>query len=244
MEKRHVCSEKLTVQPIGVIHSCYSEKFGIPRQPGLADKAVASVVLFSPFNRAEMVKSLDQFSHIWLIFHFHDTVAEGWKATVRPPGLGGQERVGVFASRSPHRPNHLGLSVVKLLSVCVSDGSTILEVGGGDFLDGTPVLDIKPYAPFSDALPSAQSGYSAMGVDSVEVIFAETASLFCKSYKKRTGRDLAGLIEQVLAQDPRPASQRQRDKVFGVQLWDVNIRWRAQGKQFEVIECNIVQEPS
>ncbi len=142
--------DPLEINPIGVVHSCYTEKFGIPRQPGLVDKARATIELFSPYNRAEMVRKLESFSHIWVHFLFHDAVAEGWRPTVRPPGLGGQKRVGVFASRSPHRPNHLGISAVKLIGIKRVGQRLLLEVGGGDFLHGSPVFDLKPYIPYSD----------------------------------------------------------------------------------------------
>ena len=108
---------KITIEPIGIIHSCYPEKFGIPRQPGLVKSAKARLILLEPYNRIEMVKGLAEFSHIWIQFLFHNTVNEGWRATVRPPFLGGKRRVGIFASRSPHRPNHLGISVVRLSGI-------------------------------------------------------------------------------------------------------------------------------
>lgn len=235
---------KVEIQPIGRISSCYMEKFGIPRQPGLVTKAVAIIELLSPFDRIEMYKELEQFSHIWVIFQFNEVLHEGWKNTVRPPGLGGQQRVGVFASRSPHRPNHLGISVVKLNSIKQGEGAILVEVEGGDFLNGTPVFDIKPYVPFADRIEEAYGGYSAKGLDAVEVCFTHSATSFCQEYCRRTGRDLAGIIEQVLHQDPRPANQRQRKLTYGMQLWDVNIRWKVQKNSFEVIECSMCQESS
>ncbi len=229
------------IQPIAKIHSCYAEKFGIPRQPGLVTKAIATIEMLPPFARAEFIKGLDAFSHIWILFLFSDVMAEGWKTTVRPPGLGGQQRVGVFASRSPHRPNHIGISAVKLNAIKHDEKSLLLEVEGGDFLDGTPVVDIKPYVPFADMLPIAVSGYSARGISGMEVRLVETVVSFCRDYSKRTGRDLAGLIEQVLHQDPRPASQRQKKESFGMQLWDVNIKWRVKGNRFEVFKCEQIR---
>ena len=207
-------ADGISICPIGRVHSCFKEKFGIPRQPGLADKASALIEMIPPYNRAELVRDLDQFSHIWVLFQFHDTLREGWKPTVRPPGLGGQQRVGVFASRSPHRPNHIGISVVRLLSISDGESGVVLEVGGVDFLDGTPVIDIKPYIPFSDAKKDAHTGYSARGMAGVEVVLSDDVQLFCEGYQKNTGKDLAGLILQLLRQDPRPASQRGRKKIF------------------------------
>ncbi|MEE4242627.1 MAG: tRNA (N6-threonylcarbamoyladenosine(37)-N6)-methyltransferase TrmO [Desulfopila sp.] len=235
-------SASLEITPIGIIHSCYTEKFGIPRQPGLADKARATIELFGPYGRREMLKELERFSHIWVHFVFHAAIPEGWRPTVRPPGLGGQKRVGVFASRSPHRPNHLGISVVKLIYIDDIDGRVFLEVGGGDFLNESPVLDIKPYIPYSDSVPGALSGYTDLPAERrIHVSLNEEAEKFCEQYEQKTGRDLSGLIEQVLSQDPRPASQRHAKKTFGFCLWDVNIRWIVQLGSFVVVECRSIE---
>lgn len=232
--------ERETIQPIAIIHSCYVEKFGIPRQPGLVDKVLTYIKMIPPFNRIEMFRELDQFSHIWILFRFHESDKEGWKTTVRPPGLGGQRRVGVFASRSPHRPNHIGISVVKLIAIKAVKGNVQLVVEGGDFLDGTPVLDIKPYVPFCDDIREAKGGYAFQGTSGVVIQLTEEAKNFCVDYHQLTGRDLEGLLTQVLAQDPRPASQRHRAKSFGIQLWDVNIRWRCEKDAFLVTRCEYV----
>lgn len=228
---------KWGIDPIGVIHSCYVEKFGIPRQPGMVDKARAYLELYGPYNRQEMVKELIQFSHLWILFLFHQTVGEGWKPTVRPPGLGGQKRVGVFASRSPHRPNHIGISAVKLIDVIQDENKITLELGGGDFLDKTPVVDIKPYVPYSDSIEEARGGYSGEINSNLEIRFLSEAGRFCSNYEEKTERDLKGLINQILIQDPRPASQRGKKRDFGIRLWDVNVRWRVEGDVFVVTEC-------
>ncbi len=230
-------NETIQLQVIAVIHSCYREKFGIPRQPGLVDQARARIEFLPSFDRTEMFKELENFSHIWVHFLFHDSQSEGWRTTVRPPSLGGQQRVGVFASRSPHRPNHLGLSVVKLVEIVCKENRISLEVSGGDFLNHTPVIDIKPYVPFSDCIADAAAGYSGQLISPLPVCFLEDAERFCKEYEQRTGKNLSGLVEQVLAQDPRPASQRTRDKYFGIQLWDVNIRWMVEKGRVKVVEC-------
>ena len=232
------------VEIIGQIRSCYREKFGIPRQPGLVNQATAQISFFPPFGREEMFRQLDQFSHIWVQFVFHGVFAEGWRTTTRPPWLGGQERVGVYASRSPHRPNHLGLSVVKLLAILATAKGVVLEVGGGDFLDGTPVVDIKPYVPFCDCVPEALAGYSGQRPDPLAVQFSEEAATFCHQYRQQTGRELHDIIEQVLGQDPRPASQRTTSKIFGIQLWDVNIRWVVENDLVTVITCQRSTENS
>jgi tRNA-Thr(GGU) m(6)t(6)A37 methyltransferase TsaA len=214
------------VEPVGIIHSCFTEKFGIPRQPGLVRSAVATLELLQPYNREEMVRGLEGFSHIWLQFLFHQTVGEGWKATVRPPTLGGKKRVGVFSTRSPHRPNHLGLSVVRLERVRATPGKPVLELSGIDLLDGTPVFDIKPYIPYSDRVDAATIGYADGKLSAVEVVLAEQPRLFCAVYRSETGRDLEKLIVEVVRHDPRPASQRGCRAKFGMALWDVNVRWR------------------
>lgn len=234
--------EHINIEIIGIIHSCYREKFGIPRQPGLVDRATARLSFFPSFAREEMFRQLEQFTHIWVQFLFHGVFSEGWRTTTRPPWLGGQQRVGVYASRSPHRPNHLGLSVVRLLEIISTDEGVVLEVAGGDFLDKTPVVDIKPYVPFCDCIPEASTGYSGQQTCPLTVEFSKDAAVFCRQYKQETGRELQVIVEQVLAQDPRPASQRTKNKIFGVQLWDVNIRWRNQHGLVQVVECQRIPE--
>ena len=147
--------DKYSLDVIGVIHSCYREKFGIPRQPGLVSEQTATLELLPPQNRPEAVKRLEGFSHIWVSFIFHSVPLGKWPPTVRPPRLGGNERVGVFASRSTHRPNPLGLSVVKLARIEVSEAGVKLHLIGADLLDGTPVVDIKPYIPGYDSAENA-----------------------------------------------------------------------------------------
>ncbi|MBU1568626.1 MAG: tRNA (N6-threonylcarbamoyladenosine(37)-N6)-methyltransferase TrmO [Proteobacteria bacterium] len=231
----------VTIQPIGVIHSCFTEKFGIPRQPGMVPAAIARMELLPPCNREEMVRGLQQFSHIWVHFLFHQTVSEGWKPTVRPPWLGGQKRVGVFASRSPHRPNHMGLSVVKLEAIVKEKDTLFLDLSGIDFLDQTPVLDIKPYIPYSDCLESACCGYAKGLQPEVLVTFTAEALAFCSSYQGETGRNIVQLIKEMIRHDPRPASQKKNKSRFGMLLWDVNIRWCVEAEGFRVEECAKVQ---
>ena len=224
------------VSPIGIIHSCYPEKFGIPRQPGLVTSSSGCLELLPPWNREEMVKGLESFSHIWIQFLFHEAVAEGWRPTLRPPWLGGQKRVGVFASRSPHRPNHLGISVVRLTAIRKEKKGLFLEIAEIDLLDKTPVLDIKPYIPYSDSVPAASGGFiPPPELVTREVVFTEAAAQYCGNYEHHTGRRLRLLITETLGQDPRPASQRQQVREYGMALWDVNIRWQAHGKRFLVL---------
>jgi tRNA-Thr(GGU) m(6)t(6)A37 methyltransferase TsaA len=228
----------ITVRPIGILHSCYPEKFGIPRQPGLVKSSTARLEMLEPFNRLEMFKGLDRFSHIWLYFSFHETIAEGWKRMVRPPLLGGREKVGIFASRSPHRPNHMGLSAVRLVKIGKEGKLVYLDLAEIDILDLTPVLDIKPYIPYSDRVDDADSGYTKPSEGPVvAVVFSKEALDFCSDYTKRTGRNLQDLISETLSCDPRPASHRPGTGEYGMLFWDVNVRWRAQKGVFQVLGC-------
>lgn len=225
------------VEPIGIISSCFTEKFGIPRQPGMVKSATAELEFYPPFNREEMVRGLEEFSHIWVHFMFHETLAEGWKSTVRPPGLGGRKRVGVFACRSPHRPNHMGLSVVKLEGIRRDRKGLRLLLAGGDFLDKTPVIDIKPYVVYSDSIPDASCSFAAGQLPELHISFSQEALGFCHEYQRETGRQLCLLIEEVVRQDPRPAIQKTGKEVFGILLWDINIRWRVDVDGFYIESC-------
>lgn len=235
-----IFQEDIHITPIGMIHSCFTEKFGIPRQPGMVASATARLEMLPPCNREEMVRGLEQFSHLWVHFLFHQTVAEGWKPTVRPPWLGGQKRVGVFASRSPHRPNHLGLSAVRLEAIVWEKGKLFLELSGIDFLDQTPVFDIKPYIPYSDSIQSATCGYAHGEKPTVEVIFSESAEIFCAAYQQKTARNIRRLAKEMIGQDPRPASQKGKRSDFGMLLWNVNIRWQVKDDYFCVVSCSEV----
>lgn len=212
-------------EPIGIVHSPYREKFGIPRQPGLVDVG-ATLELLPPYNRPEAVKGLDAFSHIWISFVFHAVKQEKWRPTVRPPRLGGNSRVGVFASRSTHRPNPLGLSVVALEGIDISDGGVTIRLSGADLLDGTPVLDIKPYIPYVDSIPDARAGFAPEPPARLEVDFKPEAERACLDMARRYPA-LEGLIRQVLAQDPRPAyrAEGDDDREYGVALYDLNVRF-------------------
>lgn len=224
------------IAPIGIIHSCYPEKFGIPRQPGLVKSSRAELELLPPCNREEMVRGLETFSHLWILFLFHEAVAEGWRPMVRPPWLGGQKRVGVFASRSPHRPNHLGMSAVRLMAIREEKRGLFLDLAEIDLLDQTPVIDIKPYIPYSDIVPDAKGGMvPPPRLVRRQVLFTEEAAQSCDAYEQRTGNPLRRLITETLEQDPRPASQRRQAREYGMALWEVNVRWQALGNRFLVL---------
>ncbi len=224
-----------TIKPVGMIHSCYSEKFGIPRQPGLVKNARGAIELLPPCDREEMYRELDSFSHIWVQFVFHEAMSDGWRPTVRPPWLGGQKRVGVFASRTPHRPNYLGISVVRYLGMRKEKSKLYLDISELDLLNGTPVVDIKPYVPYSDKVDMASSGFVQSGDELITVVYTREAEDACKRYEKTSGRSLHALITELLQQDPRPASQRHKHREYGMQLWDMNIRWLAEESMFTVV---------
>lgn len=213
--------------PIGVVHSCFDEKFGIPRQPGLVPEARATIEILPPFDRDEAFRGLESFSHIWVLFHFHANKGYVWKPTVRPPRLGGNQRVGVFASRSGFRPNPLGMSVVCLEGIERSRGKLLVAVSGIDLMDGTPVLDIKPYLPWADSLPDAAGGYAPEKPDSLlSIEFAPQAREVCNAAEMRLpGFSL--LVTQILQGDPRPAYHggQSTDRVFGMKLHGYEIRW-------------------
>jgi len=188
----------LQLSPIGIISSCYKEKFGIPRQPSLVPAAMAELVLGDEFGE-ESVRGLEGFSHIWINFVFHETQAQGWKPMVRPPRLGGNEKVGVFASRSTFRPNPLGLSVIELLGVETKSGKVVLHLAGCDLMDGTPVLDIKPYLPYADIIPNAKGGFAETKPEALlEVVFSEEAEAQCKQADRRIDHVALHKIQQSL----------------------------------------------
>ena len=223
-------SNTLTLQPVGILSSPYREKFAVPRQPGLVKSAQARLELLPPCNDPQTLRGIEQFSHLWLIFQFHECAEQGWHPTVRPPRLGGNERVGVFASRSPFRPNGLGLSVVELRGVQQQGSRLWLELGGVDLVDGTPILDIKPYVPYADSLPLANGGFAPEAPALMPVEFEPQAEVSLHQQQVRYPQ-LRSFIAEVLAQDPRPAYRQQADddREYGVHLYEFNVRWRVVG---------------
>ena len=217
----------IDIQPIGNISTPYKEKFAIPRQPGLAKSAEGKITFFEGFNDPNYLRGIEQFSHLWLLFHFHQTADKGHSPLVRPPRLGGNKKLGVFATRSTFRPNSIGMSVVEFGSVSYQNNQLSLIVQGIDLLDGTPILDIKPYVPYADSIERASGGVAQHSPKLMEVTFTEQAScqldLFESLYPK-----LAALIQEVLSQDPRPAYHKDShsDKTYGMSLYDLNIQWQ------------------
>lgn len=224
--------------PIGQIRSCFPDKFGVPRQPRLAPAATAELWLLPPYDRPEALRGLEQFSHLWLIFHFHQIKASTWQPTVRPPRLGGNQRLGVFATRSTHRPNPVGLSVVELRAIVHDAQGLRLQLAGVDLVDGTPVLDIKPYIPYVDALPEARAGFAQHAPATLQVNFSAAALRACELDQQQHGRELQALIEQVLAQDPRPAYQQDAQRVYGLRLWEQEVRFSISEQQVWVLSVS------
>ncbi|SDI70151.1 tRNA-Thr(GGU) m(6)t(6)A37 methyltransferase TsaA [Pseudomonas flavescens] len=210
------------VSPIGHVRSCFKEKFAIPRQPQLAPAARGVLELCAPFDQSDAVQGLEQVSHVWLLFLFHQALEDKPRLKVRPPRLGGNRSIGVFATRATHRPNGIGQSVVRLDRV----ESGRLWLSGIDLLDGTPVLDIKPYVPYADCVPDAHNSIAADAPVQIEVQWQDSALAQAREHGLRLNEPLVELIEQCLAQDPRPAYQQpQPERRYGVRLWDVDVHW-------------------
>ncbi|REC95641.1 tRNA-Thr(GGU) m(6)t(6)A37 methyltransferase TsaA [Kushneria indalinina DSM 14324] len=211
---------------IGTIESCYPDKFGIPRQPGLAPSATAVLRLKAPFDHPDCVRGLEQFSHLWISFIFHQS-PERWTPLVRPPRLGGNARVGVFASRSTHRPNRLGLSLVELAGIEYDPAPTLL-LRGHDLVDATPVVDIKPYLPWADSVENASAGFAPEPPPQLDVRLSDDCQRTLS--ERPDGASLGALIRQVLSQDPRPAYRRDKrdDRGYGVRLHDLDVRFHVE----------------
>ena len=222
-------------QPIGTIQSCFKQKFAIPRQPGLVPSATATIILNTEFSSEEIVRGLDSYSHIWIIFIFHKSQMKKGKQTVRPPRLGGGKRMGVFATRSPFRPNAIGQSVVKLENIIYKSKRIHIELSGIDFLDGTPVLDIKPYIPYVDALESATADFAPAPPEKVfEINFKAEAEQALRKAEQQTGKNLYQLVRELLVYDPRSANTQDQD-VFATIIFDYDLKWQLQGNVVTVL---------
>lgn len=229
---------------IGVVRSPYKEKFAVPRQPGLVADGVGELHLQPPYNQAEAVRGLTEFSHIWLLFVFHQTPEGSWRPTVRPPRLGGNSRMGVFATRSPFRPNPVGMSLVALEGITLRGADVILRLGSLDLVDGTPVVDIKPYLPYAESLPDARAGFAqAAPADTLQVIFSPPAERQLRAQTPLWPR-LREFIGDVLAQDPRPAYHRggMPAREYAAALLDFNVRWWVSETTAEVIAIDTLPD--
>ena len=205
------------MEPIAHIRSPFAEKFGVPRQPGLAPHVVAEIVFEPAYRNPECVRGIDAFSHLWLIWAFHRNGCE-WHPTVRPPRLGGNTRLGVFATRSSFRPNGLGLSAVRLLSV---EPGPVLRVSGADLVDGTPIYDIKPYIPYADSIPDAAQGFTSTPWEPLEVQLPP-------ALPPQATPEWVQALQEVLAQDPRPAYQDDPDREYHLILSPLEVAFRVQ----------------
>lgn len=230
-------TEALTLTTIAITRSCFADKFGVPRQPGLTRHAHADLLIQPPFDREDAFRGLESASHLWLTFQFHQAVRAEWRPVVRPPRLGGNRKIGVFASRSPFRPNSLGLSVVRNRGLVRKQGKLVLQISDHDLIEGTPILDIKPYLPFADSVSDAHLGWAKEApVERLPVVFLPEAqqqlSELCTESLSQSSTpkypDFAALIEDVVSYDPRPSFRRGREeeRIYGAHLYDVNVRFR------------------
>ena len=208
------------MKPVARIRSDFPTKFGIPRQSGLVDALTATVVFEPEYRDPEALRGIEGFSHLWLIWEFSEAKRDSWSPTVRPPRLGGNTRMGVFATRSPFRPNPIGLSCVRLLGVETTHGEgTVLHVAGADLMDGTPIFDIKPYIPYADCHPEATEGFTAPGQDYLLEVDIPDDLLPLIPPDRLEG------LKGVLAQDPRPSYQRDPERVYGFGFGGMEIRF-------------------
>lgn len=216
-----------TITPIATVHSPYKQKFGVARQPGLVPAAEVCIELHGSFS-ADSVRGLEAFDYIWVSFIFHGVLNEGWSPLVRPPRLGGKQKMGVFATRSPHRPNYLGLSLLKLERIETAK-PVRLYCSGADLLDGTPVIDIKPYIPFVEAKPDAAAGFAAAKPDELAVSWQPGCGAETLPQAERS------LIGQSIAQDPRPAYQNIPERVYVMSVAQYEVRFQINGSHALVL---------
>ena len=221
--------QEFTMRPIARIHSDFSTKFGVPRQSGLVDSLEATVVFEPEFRNPDALRGLEGFSHIWLVWVFDQAVRKDWSPTVRPPRLGGNTRMGVFATRSPFRPNPIALSCVKLAGMEeTADHGMVLRILGADLMDGTPILDIKPYIPYADSHPEAQGGFAAVPAgETLEVIIPP-------ELLEKVPESRREALRGVLAQDPRPHYQEDPERIYGFGFAGMEVKFSVEGNRLTV----------
>ena len=229
--------DNINIQIIARMHSDFPSKFGIPRQSGLIESLHATIVFEPEFRNPDALRGIEGYSHLWLIWQFSEAVRSGWSPTVRPPRLGGNTRMGVFATRSPFRPNSLGLSCVKLLGVeATKEFGTVIHVAGADLMNGTPIFDIKPYIPYSDCKPDALGGFTTTADEFLlHVDFPAELLQQLPESKQQSAID-------VLSHDPRPSYQRDPDRVYGLPFAGFDIRFQVQGNTLTVTDVVQLQK--
>lgn len=238
--------EKFQFESIGRVRSCFRDKFGVPRQPGLVPAAEGVIEFRKDASIKTALKGMEKFTHLWVIFVFHESDAKSWKPSVRPPRLGGAQKVGVLASRSPHRPNPIGMSPMKILEMDLdAKGGPKIRVSGVDLVDGTPVLDVKPYVPYADLISDAGSGWAEEPIERVPVQFSKEALEHLEDFASSERPRLRELAEQILALDPRPAFQKRKipwressskGRKFGFRVYDLDVHWEIRTDGFFVTE--------
>ena len=229
--------DNVNIQVIARMHSDFATKFGIPRQSGLVEELRSTIVFEPEFRNPDALRGIEGFSHLWIIWQFSEAVRQGWSPTVRPPRLGGNTRLGVFATRSPFRPNNLGLSSVKLLGVeQTAEFGTVLHVGGADLMDGTPIFDIKPYIPYGDCHVDATGGFTdTAGEFLLTVDFPDDLLAILPEDKRSAAMG-------VLSHDPRPSYQRKPDRVYGLTFAGFDIRFRVSDETLTVVDVTNMQK--
>lgn len=222
---------EFSMEPIARIHTDFSTKFGVPRQSGLVEALEAEIIFEPPYREPAALRGLEGFSHLWLVWVFHQAAGRPWSPTVRPPRLGGNRRMGVFATRSPFRPNPVGLSAVKLAGIeAVGPSGPVLRVRGADLVDGTPILDIKPYLPYADCIPEASGGFAPQPALAPLTVEIPPALL------ERVPPERREALEAVLAQDPRPRYQADPERIYGFTFAGLEVRFTVEGDRLTVRE--------
>ncbi len=222
--------DTITIEPIAKMVSDFPTKFGIPRQSGLVEELRSTIVFEPAYRNDDALRGLEGFSHLWLIWQFSEAVRQDWSPTVRPPRLGGNARLGVFATRSPFRPNHLGLSCVRLLGLEKTGQGTVLHVAGADLMDGTPILDIKPYVPYADCHPQALGGFTDRADDYLLRVDLPEELLLRLPPEKRAA------VKGVLSHDPRPSYQRTPGRIYGLCFAGYDIRFTVEEDLLTVVD--------
>ena len=221
---------KYTIKAIARIRSDFPTKFGIPRQAGIVEELEARIVFEPEYRNPDALRGLEGFSHIWLIWQFSQAVREDWSPTVRPPRLGGNTRMGVFATRSPFRPNALGLSCVRLLGIEDTEEGRTLRVAGADLMDGTPIFDIKPYIPYADCKPEAESGFAPDPGAQLTVEFLPEAEKHIPPEKRQA-------LRGVLANDPRPRYKQDGERVYALEFAGREVKFQVKDKVLRVLSA-------